>query len=86
MIVPCYFAFKGLWGFLYSGEPIHLRNEGLIVVALMSVYSLVVTIPYMVSLYCLRRKISKKTLVTTSLPFVAMLVFTIYGTYLGIPW
>ena len=86
MVVPCYFAFSGLWGFLYSDAPIHLRNEGLIVIALMSVYSLAVAIPYLASSYLLRRKISKRTLVITSLPFIIMLVLTTYGTYLGIPW
>lgn len=84
MLFPCYIAFGGLWHFLTSDSP--NRVEGLMGVGYMAMYSLAIAAPYLISVLVLRKNIAKKALVLTALPFIVMLFFTIYGTYLGIPW
>ena len=59
MLIPCYFSLSGLW-FYFTNEG-NIRSEGLIVIGFMSVFSLVITIPYTIVVAAYFKTITKKT-------------------------
>jgi cytochrome c biogenesis protein CcdA len=85
MLVPCYFSVISVYYF-HTGTIEQYKSENLIVIAFMAVYSLVLALPYIISLAIFRKILEKKFIISVSTPFFIMLVITVYGTYLGIPW
>jgi cytochrome c biogenesis protein CcdA len=85
MLIPCYFGVLGIYYF-YTGPDRQYRIESLMVLGYMAVYSLVLVIPYLISLFVFRRKVTKQFKLLTAAPFALMLLLTIVGTCLGIPW
>ncbi|MEB8433126.1 hypothetical protein OO007_12885 [Cocleimonas sp. KMM 6892] len=85
MLIPCYFGLLGIHGYYTSSDPL-FKSESLIVIGFMAVYSLVLVIPYLISYFLFKQKLSQKFKLYTFLPFILMLLITIYGTFLGIPW
>ena len=84
MLVPCYFSLSGLF-FYFTNEGI-IRSEGLIVIGFMSVFSIVIAIPYAIIVAGYFKIITKRNLIITALPFILMVVLVVYGTTLGVPW
>jgi hypothetical protein len=62
------------------------KSENLIVIGFMAAYSLVLALPYIISLAIFKKIIEKRFIILISIPFLFMLIITIYGTYLGVPW
>lgn len=85
MLVACMLSFNALHFYLTNPENIS-RNEALIGIAYMGVLSLLIAIPYFVTLIVLRKNLNKKFTLISAIPFIIMSVILIYGTYLGIPW
>jgi len=83
MYVSVYFSIRGIY-FFFTDEnnPI----EGLMVVGYMAYYSAFLLMLYLFAIWIQWENLSKKFLVISSIPFTCMLVFTLYGTYVGIPW
>jgi hypothetical protein len=84
MLIPCSLAFYGLWFFYTTKEPV--RIEGLMIIGIMAMQSLVLLIPYLICLFLFRHDLSGEFIILTCIPFGIMLVLTIYGSVLGIPW
>ena len=82
MLIPCYFGLVGIHGF-YTGSDQQYKNESLMVIEFMALYSLVIVIPYVISYLSFKSKLTKKSILYTTAPFLLMLLITIYGTFLG---
>lgn len=85
MLIPSYFGFLGVYGYYRAGNTLY-KSESLIVVELMSIFSLYLVIPYLISYFYFKHRLSRAFKFFTSLPFIVMLVITIYAGSLGITW
>ena len=85
MLIPCYFSVVSIYYF-HTGDVAQYKSENLIVIGFMAAYSLAVAVPYIISLAVFRKILKKRFTILVSIPFLLMLVMTVYGNYLGIPW
>jgi hypothetical protein len=85
MLIPCYFSVISIYYF-HTGNMEPYKSENLIVIGFMAAYSLVLALPYIISLAIFKKIIEKRFIILISIPFLFMLIITIYGTYLGVPW
>ena len=86
MLLLSLFAVDCIWDFQTTSVDESTRYEKLVIVGFLSIFSLVLFIIYSICSLILRKNIPVSVQGKTLLPFIAMLLCTIYSTHLGLPW
>ena len=68
LLLPCYWALGGIYHALIVDSP--SSHEGFIVAGIMSIYSVVVWLPYLIYLYISRNHTSKRFKLICTVPFL----------------
>jgi hypothetical protein len=87
MVWPCYVSLACLYSYYYGDYPSdqsYLRDENLRGVAIMVVTSLLIVVPYAISLWYFKKQLLTRFVMSTLPPFILMVLMAVYCFFMDV--